>query len=271
MRPVVLYRNSNSPAEDMAERAAIVKAGFPLITNRGQIKAGDLVIPRYSAWPFFKELVEDCLEIGAQTINTLANHNYIADLKNWVIDLKELTPDTWDRLEHLPEEGPFILKGATNSKKGYWRTHMFAKNKSEANLVHSRLCADGLIGDQTIYVRKFIKLHTYTEDLAGCPISKEFRFFIYNQRVLSSGFYWSNFVEEINPPPSPEEVPSEFIQIVLKRIGDKAKFYAVDVAQSETGEWLVIEINDGMMSGLSCNNPEVLYGNLYKELSCLIN
>ena len=37
---------------------------------------------------------------------------------------------------------------------------------------------------------------------------------------------------------------------------------AIDVAQTESGEWIVVELNDGQMSGLSENNPEVLYKNL---------
>lgn len=36
----------------------------------------------------------------------------------------------------------------------------------------------------------------------------------------------------------------------------------IDVAQTESGDWIVIELNDGQMSGLSENNPEILYKNL---------
>jgi hypothetical protein len=40
----------------------------------------------------------------------------------------------------------------------------------------------------------------------------------------------------------------------------------LDVAEKENGEFVLIEINDGQMSGLSCCNPEELYLNLKKQL-----
>lgn len=39
-------------------------------------------------------------------------------------------------------------------------------------------------------------------------------------------------------------------------------FFVMDVARTEDGKWLLIELNDGQMSGLSENNPEVLYSKL---------
>jgi hypothetical protein len=40
----------------------------------------------------------------------------------------------------------------------------------------------------------------------------------------------------------------------------------LDIGELETNEWILIEMNDGQMSGLSNNNPEILYKNLKKEL-----
>jgi hypothetical protein len=36
----------------------------------------------------------------------------------------------------------------------------------------------------------------------------------------------------------------------------------MDIAKTQSGEWIVIELNDGQMSGLSENDPNVLYKNL---------
>ena len=51
------------------------------------IKAGDLVIPRFSAIPFYKEQEYDVNSIGAKMINDINQHNYIVDMYNWYEDL----------------------------------------------------------------------------------------------------------------------------------------------------------------------------------------
>ncbi|KKN67686.1 hypothetical protein LCGC14_0459450 [marine sediment metagenome] len=63
-----------------------------------------------------------------------------------------------------------------------------------------------------------------------------------------------------------DEVPDEFIQEVVRRINGRINFYVIDVGQLESGEWIVVELNDSQMAGLSENNPNVLYANLAKVL-----
>ena len=81
--------------------------------------------------------------------------------------------------------------------------------------------------------------------------------------MISGGFYWSNFVEDLaGEDLSPDNVPQEFLERVTSRIGHKIPFYVVDIARKADGGWVVIELNDGQMSGLSENDPRVLYKNL---------
>lgn len=267
-RLCVLYRSCNNFKDDEIEIAALKKAGFTYLKNRTEIKYNDLVVGRYSCWPFYKELEEDIKYSKASLLNTTEQHRYIADLQNWVADLKELTPQTWGNLQDIPDEGPFVLKGETNSKKGHWRRMMYAENKKDAIEVHNRLSDDGLIGQQHIYIRKFEKLHTYTHDVQGMPITKEFRFFVCDGEVLCGGFYWAHYIDDLGcPPPSPDEVSKDFLQEAIKRIGNKARAYALDVWIKENGEPIVGELNDLQQSGLSDNNPELFYSALYKVLS----
>ena len=151
MNPVVLFRASLAEEEEME----ICKKYFPVITQRSHVKKGDFVIPRYSALPFYKELQNDIKYVGADIINTHREHCYVADLKNWYYDLEEYTPKTWFYLDQIPIEGPFVLKGHTSSKKHNWSSHMFARDKTEAGKVYTKLSLDGYIGYQQIYIRKF--------------------------------------------------------------------------------------------------------------------
>jgi len=62
--------------------------------------------------------------------------------------------------------------------------------------------------------------------------------------------------------PDPSDVPTAFLQEAIRRIGNKVNFYTLDVAQTASGEWIVIELNDGSMAGLSCIEPDVFYQSL---------
>ena len=125
------------------------------------LREDDFVIYRYSLYPFPKDQEREIINIGAKAINTFHQHKYAADLEYYIHDLKELTPYTWTNLIDLPEEGPFILKGETNSRKSSWSKDMFAATKKDASEVYSRLCADSLIGQQKIFIRQYVPLVTY--------------------------------------------------------------------------------------------------------------
>jgi ATP-grasp domain, R2K clade family 3 len=261
MRPVVLYRYGDMEASELEA----ARRHFTTFSPRTALQRDDFVIGRYSVLPFFKHGIQaDCDYIGATLINNFHQHCYVADLRNWVEDLRELTPKTWYRLEDIDEPGPYVLKGKTNSRKFDWRSHMFAKDHAAANEVYWRLATDGLIGGekQDIYIRKYIPLKQHLVGINGLPISHEFRAFCAFGKLITGAFYWSNYFDEIPSTPQFSDVPLEFIDEVLRRVGDQIPFVAIDFAQDAAGNWWVIELNDGQMSGLSMNDPEVLYGGL---------
>lgn len=265
MRPIILARNDT----DWQDEAEVAKKYFPTTFSRMEIKAGDLVIPRFSALPFYKEQEHDINYVGASMINTYSMHRYIADLMNWYEDLKDYTPKTYTRLVDLPEKGPFILKGETNSKKFLWKTHMFALDKKEAIAVEGRLHADSLITYQNIYIREYVKLKTFMVGLQDLPITNEYRFFCYKDTILSGGYYWSSHIEDLKEngiEVNINQVPQEFLRKIINIVKDKVNAYVIDVAETQSGEWIVIELNDLAMSGLSENDPEVMYSNLKKVL-----
>lgn len=259
----ILIRPSLAEIGELREAAL----RFSTITSRLLTGEGDLVIARYSALPFYKELEDDLRMRGAELINSFEEHRYIADLRNWYRDLKEWTPPTWKSLADIPpeEKGPFVLKGETNSRKHLWRTHMYAENRDAVPRVLDRLLDDSLISQQDIYVRKFIPMVSYGEGINGLPITKEFRIFICDNKVVSKGFYWSNHAEDITVP-DVAEIPKDFIETIIERVGMAARFWVMDVGQLTDGRWMVVELNDGQMSGLSCIPPAVLYTNLAQIL-----
>ncbi len=258
MNPVILYRDTDNSDSEYES----AKDYFTVTKTRMSLKKDDLVIGRYSVLPFYELQEYDINYVGAKLINSYKQHNYIADLLNYVNDLKDLTPQTWTTLHDLPDNCSFVLKGKTNSKKHDWKNSMFAENKKAAIEIYSSLCDDSLIGTQDIYIRKFIPLKTYFKGIKGLPITKEFRFFVCYGQIVCGAYYWSNYVDDLPEVPDINEVPKEFLNKAISIVGDNANFYVLDVAQTDSGEWIVIELNDGQMSGLSCNDPNVLYKNL---------
>ncbi len=264
MKPIIYYRKSLFDQKELES----ANQYFDCVSLISNIKENSFVIPRYSLYPFVSDQFAELKEKNCILINSENQHYYIADLKNWVYDLSGLTPCTWADLHSLPNDGTqFVLKGQTNSKKQNWKECMFAKNKAEAIQVHSRLCDDGLIGTQSIYIREYIPLVKYFDGIGGVPITKEFRFFIAYGQILCGAYYWQNYIDEFDFPPNVNEVPEEFLQNVINLIGNKSNFYVIDVAQTLAGRWIVIELNDGYQSGLSYNDPKLLYKNLSEKIN----
>lgn len=278
MNPVILFRHDRTTIDEFE----IAKSKLQTVDLRSKVPENSLVIGRYSVLPFYKELEEDLLQNGSQLINSYRQHRYIADLSSWYGDFCDITPKTWFNLHEIPNNGPFILKGETNSRKFSWKTHMFAENKVQAGEVHSRLLNDSMIGTQNIVIRQYVPLKTFDYDFSGLPITEEYRFFILNGKVISGAYYWSSYYDDLiqkGEDINPNNVPKEFIDDVIERVGGNSNFYVVDIARTKepynplynihgNGNWIVVELNDGQMSGLSMNDPDNLYQKIKESFCC---
>lgn len=270
-RPVILYRGQDFERHELA---AATHAGFFCTKSRVNTRSGDIVLARYSALPYYKELEHDLSLIGATLVNSFRQHNYVADLMEWYQDLSYCTPQTWRTVTDIPlsESGPFVLKGATNSKKFNWDTHMFCSDRSQLGQVLGRLQDDSLIGSQDIYIRKYVPLRHLADAPHGLPISKEFRFFVHDGEVIGSGFYWSSHIDDLTGivpgyDLDPNMVPKLFIGDVIQSISDKVSSVVIDVAETASGDWCVIELNDAQQSGLSEVEPLGLYKKWFDKIN----
>lgn len=260
---------------EQAEFEAASEAGFTCVTQRSALPQlyNAIVVARYAALPFYHELEIDIKLLGGRLINTISEHEWIANME-WAFEpeVGSLTFPTWTSLDRVPRgEAPFILKGRTNSKKQCWRTHMFAQTWDDALEVQHRLEEDGLIGDQAIVVRKYTPLVTYFEAIGGMPITKEFRAFVCDGQLLTVGYYWHSFVDDFPyhgcTPPELGADGRLFLERVIDRVGKSPRFYVADIAQDQKGNWWLVELNDGQQSGLSGNDARVLYRELFRVLS----
>lgn len=265
---VVWYRESVLLDHRDSELEAI-HTYFNGVDSRCKIKPGQLVIPRFSLLPYVKEQVYDVeTVIGAKLINSYKQHRYIADIRKYYEDLKDFTPKLWESIDWIDEDGPYILKGITNSRKARWNTLMYAETINDAKRIYWELINDPLMQDsgQDIVIRKYEKLYKYMDGVNGCPVSKEIRSFWYKENLLTSGFYWADAVDDLPEKPSIKEIPESLVKEVTSIVSKNTNFYVIDWAQKDNGEWIVIELNDGSCSGLSCCDPYELWGNLKEVL-----
>lgn len=242
----------------------VAKTYFHIAERRSLCPPNSLVVCRYSALPFYKELEDDLRANGSRLINTWEQHNWIADM-GWAMDLAEHTFPTYtDQDFHKAPEGPYVVKGRTNSRKSHWSTHMFAESKRAAVDVAGRLLSDPLIAQQGLVYRKYEPLVTYEIGINGQRFTNEWRFFYLGHKLLGHGRYWTTATH-------PEKATMDnkgmaFAQKVAEEVMYNASFFVLDIGQKVNGDWILIECNDGQQAGLSENHPEVLYHNLKTEL-----
>jgi hypothetical protein len=100
--------------------------------------------------------------------------------------------------------------------------------------------------------------------LNGLPFTNEFRFFFLREQCLSYGYYWSSADDLSLGRVSPDAIA--LAHRIAKIVAEHVAFFVLDLAETEDGDWILIEVNDGQQSGLSENDPDTLYSNLRTAL-----
>lgn len=223
---------------------------------------GSVVIGRYSCLPYYKELEIDLEKNKSKLINSYKQHRWIASHEYYEY-VQEFMPPTFTDydISFANPQWDFIVKGKTNSKKTSWKT-LYAPSRKDALVLAAELKTDPIIGPQDILYKKYVELENFGYDHNGIPISNEWRFFCLFNKVLTFGYYWSNF-PEITPDPPKQAI--ELAENITKIVSDHVNFYVLDIAIKKNGEPILIEINDGQMSGLSNCSPDSLYTALKNE------
>lgn len=257
----ILFR----PELGTEEELQVARQFFPAaVTSRNSPSLkNSIVIGRYSVLPYYKELEHDLRLRSAKLINSHKMHTWVADAREWADVLgPNLTPSALDATDfyRLPE-GAYIVKGITNSRKHKWHTHMFAPTRADLARVVSRLNDDPFISDQGLIVRPYVPLKSFGDGINGIPISHEWRTFWWKGQFVSGGWYWSNHPEH-KPAGEIPEAALHCAQLAANIAKDYINFFVVDVAETAEGNWIVIELNDGQMSGLSDIEPYDFYAKL---------
>lgn len=219
------------------------------------------VFGRYSVLPYYEDLEQDLNWMGSRLINSHEQHRWIANF-DYYNELSEYTFQSWTERQfpYSTYEGPFVVKGMTNSKKHNWNSMMFAKDRREAVEVAIKLRQDELIGRQKLIYRKYTPLVTYEMGLNGLAFTNEWRFFFLGKKLIAHGYYWSE-AEDVETPRLSEE-GLVFAQEVANIASEHVNFFVLDIGEKQEGGWVLVEINDAQMAGLSLIDPHMFYRGL---------
>ncbi len=154
-----------------------------------------------------------------------------------------------ERLPKLFWGGPVIVKDFVKSRKQDWFDACFIPDTSDTENVRKviskflELMSDGFYGG--LVFREFVPLMRLgSHPKSHMPLVNEWRIFVLDGKIVYQTPYWATAdYTDASPPPAT-------IQGLIDSIGYASPFYAIDLAQCRSGKWLVIEINDGGISGV---------------------
>jgi hypothetical protein len=142
---------------------------------------------------------------------------------------------------------PVVLKDYVKSRKHEWLEACFIPSATDRNAVSRvvaqflKLQGDDLAGG--LVFREFVtfaKLATHSK--SGMPLSKEFRLFFFDGELLLAAPYWE---EGEYPAACPALEPFKEIAKAVR-----SRFFTMDVAERQDGEWMIVELGDAQVAGL---------------------
>lgn len=105
-------------------------------------------------------------------------------------------------------------------------------------------------------MREYLSLKMLgSHEKSSMPIAKEIRVFCIQHKPFAYIQYWSG-----------DECPTidECQGLISSCHSLNSNFYTIDLAQQENGEWILIEVGDGQVSGLQDYSVGLFYDELCK-------
>jgi hypothetical protein len=168
----------------------------------------------------------------------------------------------YDRLADLLlpfGDAPVIVKDYVKSRKHEWFEACYipsASDRAAVERVVRRFCElQGNDLNEGLVFREYVPFRGLgAHPKSGMPLSEEYRTFVLDGAPLLMTAYWEDGVYSGDVPPVAQfEKP---IKAVASR------FFTADLAHTEAGPWMIVELGDGQVAGL----PEHLDPTKFYEL-----
>ncbi|TVX96263.1 ATP-grasp domain-containing protein [Cohnella terricola] len=182
---------------------------------------------------------------------------------NW-IQIENIKNDFDQILKNLSEFGqkPIIIKDYVKSRKHEWNESFFIPDASDSQhatkVIKSFIDRQGEDINEGIVFREFVNLERITvHTKSQMPLSKEYRLFYLENRFLFQFDYWEEIQYDEDKPDL----------TIFNRLAQQisSNFFTMDIGKTVYGDWIVIEIGDGQVSGLPIDSDILGFYKAIKE------
>jgi hypothetical protein len=223
-------------------------------------------------------LYELLLEKNYSLINSATeyqNCHYLPDSYKFI---KEYTPKTvWLTFENQQidynrildsiaafGDSPLIVKDFVKSQKHYWDTACFIPSATDrvraGAVIRKFVDLQGPDLNEGLVFREFVLLNDLaTHSKSGMPLKQEYRLFFLNRRLLGCFDYWEEgqYILE-------EQPPLDLFASIAQHV--QSNFFSLDVAKTQKGDWIIIELGDGQVAGLPDKADRLQFYDLIKQI-----
>lgn len=222
-------------------------------------------VSRIGATNDYEKRYNDLLSNNIRLIHSPEDYRKTSFLPSWYPLIKEYTPrsiwfDKFPELEDVQRtfSFPIFVKGERQTNR-HSRQQSIINNDTEYRWIKTVWDRDPILHWQRVVIREFIKLQSVAPDDGISMIkSFEFRTFWWKNACVSIGNYWTSESYRLN------DLDRGKILALGNTVCNKLNvtFLVIDVAKTASGDWIVIEVNDGQDAGYAGNNPFFLWNNI---------
>jgi len=222
-----------------------------------RLPPGDGTETVYRGWIFTEELYrrfqEALLARGFPLVSSAAQYSEVTYFPNYYPKIREVSPSAvWTEtpdsylawsLSRKLGDGPFVIKDHVKSAKHLWHEACFVPAGSGRE--NFERIADNLKREQgkTFFrgfvVKQYVPLRSRGESPREYPMCEEYRLFFWKRQLLIVSHYHRQSENAVDWSP--------FVALAQRF---DAPFFTMDVAQAETGNWIVVDMGAGECSSL---------------------
>ncbi len=235
------------------------------------LPSGDGTELLYRGWILTEELYRrfhDALSArGYALITSAAQYAEVTYFPNYYPKIRECSPaavwtDTPDSflawtLARKLGDGPFVIKDHIKSAKHLWHEACFvSKGSGRENferIAENLRREQGTTFFRGFVVKQYVTLRSRGDSPREYPMSEEYRLFFWRRQLLIASHYHRQPESSVDWSP--------FVSLAQRF---DAPFFTMDIAQAETGNWIVVDIGAGECSSLP---PSLEPARFYRRLA----
>ncbi|MBX7172978.1 MAG: ATP-grasp domain-containing protein [Pyrinomonadaceae bacterium] len=223
-------------------------------------------VGRFGVSENYSELYSKLKADQIELIHTPEQYLLASELTNWYPYLQGLTPKSlwFDAPPAFSEvekhfDYPIFIKGSRQTNR-HKQTLSVANSRKELEEIAKEYKQNPVLHWQKFVVREVVKLRKVeAKQTEKITPSFEFRTFWWKGELVGAGSYWKDFAN-YNWSESEKFHALKIAKLAVDRLN--LPFVVIDIAQTEKGDWIVIECNDAQESGYANISPISLWQNV---------